>query len=97
MASDRFGYCTRDEGFSRAISALLAAGFVRRNSGFCAIAFKLAPKDAGAAPASLGASLKAIAQNHELRHTKPAASRPDMAGQAICLGITQSCSRKLML
>ena len=93
MASDRFGYCTRDGGFVPTIPALLAAGFVRRNSGVCAIAFKLAPRDAGAAPASVGASSKAIAQNPELRRTKPAASRPDMARQAICLRITQPSSR----
>ena len=74
-----------DEGFVGAISVLLAAGFVRRNSGFCAIALKLAPGDAGAVPASLGASLKAIAQNPELCCTKPVASRADVAGQAICL------------
>ena len=50
MAPDRFEYCTRDEGFVPTISALLAAGIVRRNSGVCAIAFKLAPTDAGDSP-----------------------------------------------
>ena len=67
MAPDRFGYCTRDEGFVPTISVLLAAGFASRNSGVYAIAFKLAPKQAGAAPASVGTSLKAIAQYPELR------------------------------
>ena len=66
MASDRFGYCTRDEGFVGAISALLAAGFVR---GFVRLPKNWHQKMRGAAPASLGASLKAIAQNSKLRRT----------------------------
>ena len=66
-----------------AIPVLLAvaAGFVRRHSGFCAIAFKPGPGDAGTAPASFGASFKANAQNPELRRTKPAASRAEADGR----------------
>ena len=64
-----------------AISALLAAGFAEHNSGLCAIAFKLAPKDAGAAPASNGASLKAIAPNPELRQANPTVSRAEAPGR----------------
>ena len=66
-----------------ALSGLLAAGFVQRNTRLFVIAFKLAFDDAGAVPASSGPSLKATAQNPKLRRTEPAASRADMATRTI--------------
>ena len=54
-----FEFCTRDGGFVCPYLVYSPRVSYRRNSGFCAIAFKLVPNDAGATPASLGNNLKA--------------------------------------
>ena len=51
-----------------------AVGFVSQNSDICPIAFKPAPKDAGAAPASFEPLGRCVRQKAEFRDTNPTAN-----------------------
>ena len=53
---------------------LIDAGVVSQNSDIHPISLKLAPKDAGVAPASFGAGLSEIGQISEFSDTNPTAN-----------------------